>query len=207
MFFYLFSFLIILSALGVILSKNPIHSVLWLIFAFLNSSGIFLLLGAEFLAMMMIIVYVGAVAVLLLFMVMMLDTDFSSINLQPPKSTLILGVLITLCMIFNISTLISHSLQNKKLVSNSLYTIDPASNLTNTEMIGDVLYGDFFIPFQTAGVILFVAIVGAITLTVSKTSSMKKQNVAKQLARDKISSISLVKIENNSAVKGINYDL
>jgi NADH-quinone oxidoreductase subunit J len=206
MFFYLFSILILLAALGVVMSKNPVHSVLWLICAFINSAGIFILLGAEFLAMMMIIVYVGAVAVLFLFVVMMLDVDFEAV-VKPARSTLIQGVLICTGLISNISIMILSNLYGEAMTGRSSYKIDTKSALTNTEMIGSVLYSDFILPFQLAGIILFIAIVGAITLTVRKTNSMKRQNVRTQLNRDKKSSIKLVHIPNNSPVKGINYDI
>ncbi len=197
----------IIAAIGVILSRNPVHSVLWLIFAFINSAGIFLLLNAEFLAMMMIIVYVGAVAVLFLFVVMMLGAAKTD-NLQPSSLvTLFAGGVGCLVLVFNISTIIARSLNNSPLINKLQYAINPDSTLTNTEMIAEVLYSDFLIPFQVAGIILLVAIIGAITLTTNPKSNMKKQNVQKQLDRDKDSSISLVNIKPNTGVQGIDYDI
>jgi NADH-quinone oxidoreductase subunit J len=197
MFFYLFALSIIIAALGVVMLKNPVHSVMCLIMVFLSSAGLFVLLGAEFLAMMLVVVYVGAVAVLFLFVVMMLDTkDQGNKNKQIISATFTIG----LAAIGVIKLLL-----NKCANSNQMILLLP-TNISNTEMIGAVLYSDFIVAFQVAGIVLLVAIVGAITLTTQARRPIKRQDLAKQLARDG-SCVSLVNIENNSPVKGINYDL
>ena len=203
MFFYLFSFLTILSALGVVLCKNPIHSVLSLIFSFINCAGLFILIGAEFLAMMLVIVYVGAVAVLFLFVIMMLDIDYESARTKTPVAAAVFGSAICASLLFAVVYFLQLSFDSLKPLSE----VTSENQLTNTEMIGDVLYSDFLVPFQIGGIVLLVAIIGAITLTERKRNTIKKQDPAKQMQRDRASSISLVNIENNSGVKGINYDL
>jgi NADH-quinone oxidoreductase subunit J len=203
MFFYLFSFLTILSALGVVLCKNPIHSVLSLIFSFINCAGLFILIGAEFLAMMLVIVYVGAVAVLFLFVIMMLDIDYESLRTKTPVSATVLGITTCTGLLFAVAQFMQKSFTSIKQLS----PVTSTNALTNTEMIGDVLYSDFLVPFQIGGIVLLVAIVGAITLTERKRNTIKKQDPAKQLQRNRASSITIVNIENNSQVKGINYDL
>lgn len=201
MFFYLFSFFIILSALGVVLLKNPVHSVLCLIFSFINCAGLFILLGAEFLAMMIVIVYVGAVAVLFLFVIMMIDIDYESARSETPLGIAALGAISCICLVLAISRLIKQSLSGKT------FALTQQSSLSNTELIGQVLYSDFLVPFQIAGIVLLVAIVGAIVLTERKKNIIKKQDPAKQLQRSKANTLTLVDIENNSQVKGINYDV
>jgi NADH-quinone oxidoreductase subunit J len=208
MLFYLFSFLILIAAFGVIFSQNPVHSVLWLIFAFINASGLFLLLNAEFLAMINIIVYVGAVAVLFLFVVMMLDIDVAAKCLKIPNSRKIVGFIMAILFSINIGIIIWQGslLKNywNELHHWGDFPLRDFSGMTNTQSIGKVLYTDFFIAFQTAGVVLLVAIIGAITLTARKTSVIKKQIPQKQL--DRKETISMIKITPNSAVKNINYD-
>jgi len=203
MFFYLFSFLIVLSALGVVLCKNPVHSVLCLIFSFINCSGLFILIGAEFLAMMLVIVYVGAVAVLFLFVIMMLDIDYESARTKTSVSAAVFGSAICASLLFAVVYFLQLSFTDVKQLS----AVTSENQLTNTEMIGDVLYSDFLVPFQIGGIVLLVAIIGAITLTERKRNTIKKQDPEKQMQRDRASSISLVNIENNSGVKGISYDL
>jgi NADH-quinone oxidoreductase subunit J len=202
MLFYLFSFLIIAAAFGVICSRNPVHSVLWLIFAFINASGLFLLLDAEFLALINIIVYVGAVAVLFLFVVMMLDIDFTAKHFETPTKRLVIGLIMATLFCIDIGIIVSQ----KELLKDVWIDL-PLKNfqgMTNTESIGEVLYTKFLVPFQTAGVVLLVAIIGAITLTVRKAGGIKKQDPQKQL--DRKETVSLVKILPNSAVKGIDYE-
>jgi NADH-quinone oxidoreductase subunit J len=208
MLFYLFSFLIIAAALGVILSQNPVHSVLWLIFAFINSSGLFLLLNAEFLAMINIIVYVGAVAVLFLFVIMMLDIDFTAKRLKTPRSRQVIGLIMATFFSINIGIIIWQGSLLKNYWSDQHswgdFPLKNFAHMTNTQSISKVLYTDFFVAFQIAGVVLLVAIIGAITLTMRKAGMTKKQNPQKQL--DRKETVSLVKIVPNSTVKGIDYD-
>lgn len=200
MLFYVFSFLIILAALGVVLSKNPVHSVLWLIFACLNSAGLFVLLGAEFLAMMMVIVYVGAVSVLFLFVIMMLDIDVQNSQAISSKWVILIGGLICLASFAALVRLFFAYFAYEKVVIEQL-------EYSNTAMIADVLYTDFIIPFQVGGAALLVAIIGAILLTQQDRKSTKAQSVDMQLARNKQDCITMLNIEPGSAVKGINYDV
>ncbi|MCF8462385.1 MAG: NADH-quinone oxidoreductase subunit J [Rickettsiaceae bacterium] len=162
-FFYIFSLLLIVGALGVITSRNPVHAVLWLIFSFCQASGLFLLLGAEFIAMTLIIVYVGAVAVLFLFTVMMLNfntkQDFKKIAFK--NITLNLVIFIGLFVDFILVALIMFKGYEFKNKSNFLIQTD----ISNTHNIGKVLYTDFFIPFQSAGLMLFLAMIGCVALT------------------------------------------
>ena len=197
MFFYLFSFLLILASLGVVISKNHVHSVLWLIFALLNSAGLFVLLGAEFLAMMTIIVYVGAVAVLFLFVIMMIDIH-SQQYLKASKS--FLTAILTFTFFIAIAWLLHTNLKDK-IIDQVFLAQD------NVIAIADVLYTKFIVPVEVSGVILLGAIIGAIVLTDRDQRPIKKQNISQQVSRSKTDCIKMVNIANNSAVKGINYDL
>ena len=170
--FYLFAGILSLSALLVVTARNPVHSVLWLVLAFFNSAGLFVLLGAEFIAFLMVIVYVGAVAVLFLFVVMMLEVDFRSLRQGAmqyvPLGLLIGGVLLAeLIYIYNgldIPSALTHE----------------AGGVTNSVALGQVLYTDYVFPFQVAGLILFVAMIGAIVLTHRVRPGVLRQNIYKQ---------------------------
>jgi len=180
--FYIFSAVILLSALMVISSRNPVHSVLFLILAFFNAAGLFVILHAEFLAMILIIVYVGAVAVLFLFVVMMLDFK---VSLEKSNILQYMPIGIFVGMVF-ISELII-VLINTKLELNKIQILtNPLSNfenLTNTEAIGSILYTDYILYFQISGVILLVAMVGSIVLTLREREGVKRQSVPQQLER------------------------
>ena len=181
--FYLFSAILLLSSLMVISTKNPVHSVLFLILAFLNAAGIFVILHAEFLAMILIIVYVGAVAVLFLFVVMMLDfkTSLEKDNiLQYMPIGLLIGlVFITELVIVLINTRLD--LSNIQILSNPL---DNFSDQSNTEAIGSILYTNYVLYFQLSGVILLVAMVGSIVLTLRDREGVKRQIVSEQVDRE-----------------------
>tara|TARA_B100001750_G_C15338268_1_gene510914 strand:+ start:219 stop:836 length:618 start_codon:yes stop_codon:yes gene_type:complete len=177
--FYFFSFIVILSAIMVISSKNPVHSVLFLILSFVNTSGLFVLLGAEFLAMILIIVYVGAVAVLFLFVVMMLDINFIKFRegfLQYLPFGLLLGfvLLIELLMIF-----LSGNLKNMTLIEYNLLPV--TKQIENTKELGSILYTKYFYLFQLSGLILLVAMIGSIILTLRQRTGVKKQLIHKQI--------------------------
>ena len=195
--FYIFSFVMLLSSLMVISTKNPVHSVLFLILAFLNAAGIFVILHAEFLAMILIIVYVGAVAVLFLFVVMMLDIkttiEKSNILQYLPIGLFIGFVFIAELVIVLINTKLE--LSNMQILSNPL---NKFAELSNTKAIGSVLYTDYILHFQLAGVILLVAMIGSIVLTLRERTGVKRQSVVEQLSRS--SKIDLVDVKSNEGI-------
>ncbi len=180
--FYLFATITVLSALMVITAKNPVHSVLFLILAFFNSAGLFVLLGAEFIAMILVIVYVGAVAVLFLFVVMMLDISFADLRKGAmkylPVGLLTGGILLTELIAIFVGWSFAKS---AKL--NIVSPTPDASEITNTEVLGRILYTDYVFAFQVSGLILLVAMIGAIVLTHRRRPGVRKQNVSDQQAR------------------------
>ena len=176
--FYLFSSVAVLSALMVISSKNPVHSVLFLILSFVNAAGLFVLLGAEFLAMILIVVYVGAVAVLFLFVVMMLDINFIKLR-EGFLQYLPFGALLGIVLIVELGMLfLTKNFSNKSLVEYS--QIPEITKLENTKLLGSVLYTKYFFLFQISGLILLVAMIGSITLTLRQRGKSKKQNISNQ---------------------------
>ena len=176
--FYIFSLVAVLSALMVISARNPVHSVLFLILSFVNASGLFVLLGAEFLAMILVIVYVGAVAVLFLFVVMMLDINFVKLR-EGFLQYLPFGALLGIVLIIELGILfLTRSFSENSL---SKFVESPMINeIENTKMIGQVLYTDYFYLFQISGLILLVAMVGSITLTLRDRGQVKRQNISQQ---------------------------
>jgi NADH-quinone oxidoreductase subunit J len=197
-FFIVFSAILIASAVGVIVSRNPVHSVLALILAFFNAAGLFVMLGAEFLAMIMVIVYVGAVAVLFLFVVMMLDIDFVKLRAGFVKNAfagiIVGGVLLAefmwMYIHWNMSGVIPHGVQ----------PIPDPAQVTNTEALGLVLYTHYVYLFQISGMILLVAMIGAITLTHRRRTDNRTQKVAIQVARDPKDVLKVEKITSGSGV-------
>ena len=185
-FFYLFALITLASGLMVVTARNPVHSVLVLILAFFNAAGLFVMLGAEFLAMLLVVVYVGAVAVLFLFVVMMLDINFAELRegfqKYMPLGLAVGGVL--LAEIF-ITVFARSSMET---------TISVMDGPHNTAAIGLVLYTDYVYLFQLAGLILLVAMIGAITLTLRKREGVRRQVIADQNARKRADSISLVNV-------------
>ena len=173
--FYLFSSIAVLSALMVISAKNPVHSVLFLILSFVNASALFVLLGAEFLAMILIVVYVGAVAVLFLFVVMMLDINYVKLR-EGFLQYLPFGALLGIVLIVELGILfLSENFSNTSLVQ---YYKSPLFNQNeNTKQIGEILYTDHFYLFQVSGIILLVAMIGSITLTLRDRGQVKRQNI------------------------------
>ena len=176
--FYVFSLVAVLSALMVISARNPVHSVLFLILSFVNASGLFVLLGAEFLAMILVIVYVGAVAVLFLFVVMMLDINFVKLR-EGFLQYLPFGALLGIVLIIELGILfLTRSFSENSL---SKFVESPIINeIENTKLIGQVLYTDYFYLFQISGLILLVAMVGSITLTLRDRGQVKRQNISQQ---------------------------
>ena len=176
--FYLFSFVAVLSALMVISSKNPVHSVLFLILSFVNAAGIFVLLGAEFLFLLLIVVYVGAVAVLFLFVVMMLDINFIKLR-EGFLQYLPFGALLGIVLIVELGILfLTKSFSQSSLVEYS--TMPIITETENTKLLGSVLYTKYFFLFQLCGLILLVAMIGSITLTLRQRSKSKKQIIYNQ---------------------------
>ena len=187
-FFYIFSFIILSSAVMVISSRNPVHSVLFLILAFFNSAGLFVMLGAEFLAMMLIIVYVGAVAVLFLFVVMMLNINISEMK-EGFQKYLPIGLLIRIILLAEIFFVISGDGIQRDLNIN-------VQTIPNTHLIGSVLYTDYIYLFQLSGLILLVAMIGAITLTLRERIGVKKQIVNAQTDRKISDVIEVIKVNS-----------
>ncbi len=186
--FYALAAVAIMAALGVVSSRNPVHSVLFLILTFFTAAGLFVLIGAEFLAMLLVVVYVGAVAVLFLFVVMMLDVDFVELR-QGFLNYLPLGALIALVLLAQIGLVASAVLQNQAVQLNPDATAQLAP--TNAEAIGAVLYTRYFLVFQLSGLVLFVAMIGAIVLTLRSRAGVKKQDVSRQVARRRQDAVGL----------------
>jgi len=181
--FYLFAVTAVLGGLFVVISKNPVHSVLWLILAFLSSAGLFVLLGAEFVAMLLVIVYVGAVAVLFLFVVMMLDVDFAELKGELAgymPIALLIGVvfLLQLGVIFGVWVFADDAMAMRGAVA------PPPGEVHNTAALGALIYDDYIYLFQAAGLILLVAMIGAIMLTLRHRTNIKRQDVLAQMYRD-----------------------
>ncbi|MCC7305186.1 MAG: NADH-quinone oxidoreductase subunit J [Alphaproteobacteria bacterium] len=195
--FYLFATVLVLSALLVITARNPVHSVLFLIAAFFSAAGLFVLLGAEFIAMILVIVYVGAVAVLFLFVVMMLDIDFSTLR-KGAMQYVPLGLLIGAVLLTEFVT-IYLTWQFAPEYAGNLAAVNDGS-LPNTEALGSVLYTAYVFPFQVAGLILLVAMIGAIVLTHRTRPGVRKQKIAEQNAR-KVSEV--LEIKKVTVGKGI----
>ena len=199
-FFYLFAAVAVASATMVIASRNPVGSVLWLILTFFNAAGLFLLTGAEFLAMILLVVYIGAVAVLFLFVVMMLDVDFAEMRagaLQYAPIGALVGVVLLVELILVLS---ANAFDATVSAMPALPTPDPLLR-TNTQALGDVLYTRYIHFFQIAGMILLVAMIGAITLTLRHKSGVRRQNPERQNARTVDESIAVVSVESGKGLR------
>jgi NADH-quinone oxidoreductase subunit J len=188
--FYLFSAILIGSALAVIVARNPVHSVLFLILAFFNAAALFVILGAEFLAMILVIVYVGAVAVLFLFVVMMLDVDFAELK-SGAMQYIVPGALLGLLLLFELGVLVT---LNLNIPAGAVPHATPAG-LTNTEALGRVLYTQYIYYFQIAGLVLLVAMIGAIVLTLRHRPGVRRQSIARQNARTPEMAVTMVDIK------------
>jgi len=178
--FYVFSAVIIASALMVVAARNPVHSVLFLILAFFNAAALFVLLGAEFLAMILVVVYVGAVAVLFLFVVMMLDIDFVALR-SGFMRYLPLGGLLAFVMFFEFFFVLA--IWQFAGGASQARALPVPQGVSNTEALGRILYTDYIFYFQTAGMILLVAMIGAIVLTLRHRPDVKRQSISRQVAR------------------------
>ncbi len=200
LFFYLFASATVAAGFMVIAAKNPVHAVLFLILAFFNAAGLFVLLGAEFLAMILVVVYVGAVAVLFLFVVMMLDVDFAELRAGFMKNAP-LGALVGLILLAELVLVVGVRFVNPKVLAAPTSRIPSAgSGITNTEALGRVLYTDYIYFFQGAGLILLVAMIGAIVLTLRHKEGVKRQSIAAQVARGKKTAMDVVKVPSGGAV-------
>lgn len=203
LFFYVFAALIILCSVMVISSRNPVHAVLWLIFAFCNASGLMILMGAEFIAMMLIIIYVGAVAVLFLFVVMMLDIKFSELK-GAATSEMTFAFFLSAFLFVDLVVVVL--LGSKVIIpqGDSSFVISP--DIGNAYAIGRLLYTEFVLTFQTSGIILFVAMIASISLTMRLRPGVKRQKVSSQLARNKNNSLAIAKLDGKSGLDNLNYD-
>ena len=199
-FFYLFAGLAVMSGVMVISARNPVHAVLFLILAFFNAAGLFVLLGAEFLAMILVIVYVGAVAVLFLFVVMMLDVDFAELRAGFMRNAP-LGALIGVIMAVELALVGGAWLINPAAEVRAAAPVPAGgSGVTNTEAIGRILYTKYLFFFEMAGIILLVAIVGAIVLTLRHKEGVRRQSIAEQVARNKETAMDVVDVAPGKSV-------
>ena len=189
-FFYLFAAVTVAAGFMVIAAKNPVHAVLFLILAFFNAAGLFVLLGAEFLAMILVVVYVGAVAVLFLFVVMMLDVDFVELR-QGMLNYLPVGATIGLILLGELGLVVGAWTLSPELLKVVAAPVPAPGTLSNTEAIGLLLYTRYLFYFQAAGLVLLVAMVGAIVLTLRHKEGVRRQSVAAQVARDPASAIEI----------------
>jgi NADH-quinone oxidoreductase subunit J len=197
LFFYLFAGVCVASAFMVIAARNPVHSVLFLILTFVNAAALFLLLGAEFLAMILIVVYVGAVAVLFLFVVMMLDVDFVELR-QGFLNYLPVGALVGIVFLVELLLVLGSAIV--KPGTQRLITTPIATDVTNTEALGLVLYTRYIYFFQAAGLILLVAMIGAIVLTLRHRARVKRQNVSEQVARTKATAMEVRQVQSGQGL-------
>jgi NADH-quinone oxidoreductase subunit J len=198
LFFYLFAGICVASAVRVIVSRNPVHSVLFLILAFVNASGLFMLLGAEFFAMILIVVYVGAVAVLFLFVIMMLDVDFAELR-EGFLEYLPIGLVIGAVFLAEL-LLVGGGWVINPSVSKSVTAAIPA-NVSNTEALGLVLYTQYIHYFQLAGMVLLVAMIGAIVLTLRHKANVKRQDINVQNARTPELAMSVRKVASGQGLQ------
>jgi NADH-quinone oxidoreductase subunit J len=191
LFFYLFAVLCVGAGFMVVAVKNPVHAVLFLILAFFNAAGLFVLLGAEFLAMILIVVYVGAVLVLFLFVVMMLDVDFAELRAgflkYLPVGTTI-GILFLVELLFILGAWVT--------APESQPQAPPAAGLSNTAALGQILYTKYVYLFEAAGLILLVAMIGAIVLTLHHREAVRRQSAAVQVARTRATGLEVVEVES-----------
>ncbi|AXI46091.1 NADH-quinone oxidoreductase subunit J [Sulfitobacter sp. SK012] len=179
--FYLFAICVITGGLFTVISRNPVHSVLWLILSFLSAAGLFVLLGAEFVAMLLVIVYVGAVAVLFLFVVMMLDVDFAELKAEMARY-MPLALLIALVILMQF--VMAFGAWEFNAAAEGLRAQVTDMDVTNTAALGLIIYDDYFLLFQLSGLILLVAMIGAIVLTLRHRTDVKRQDVVAQMMRD-----------------------
>ncbi|MCB9993869.1 MAG: NADH-quinone oxidoreductase subunit J [Hyphomicrobiaceae bacterium] len=196
-FFYLFSAVAIAAAVMVISSRNPVHSVLFLILAFFNAAGIFMISGAEFLALILVVVYVGAVAVLFLFVVMMLDVDFAEFR-RGALQYMPVGVIIGAILLLELLMLAGTAIVSPLVAGSSVLPLD--GTISNTRALGQVIYTRYVFLFQGAGLVLLIAMIGAIVLTLRHKQGVKRQDVAAQVARTPATAIEVVKVKSGQGL-------
>ena len=197
--FYIFATVAVAAGVMVISARNPVHSVLFLILAFFNAAGLFVLLGAEFIAMILVIVYVGAVAVLFLFVVMMLDINFVELR-QGFLQYLPIGGLIGVVLLVELVFILGSWTLAPSAATMLAAPTPPVTEVTNTAAIGRILYTDYIYLFQAAGIVLLVAMIGAIVLTLRSREGVKKQRIAAQLDRRPEQTVELKKVQPGSGV-------
>ena len=198
-FFYLFAVLAVVAGVMVIVAKNPVHAVLFLILAFFNAAGLFILLSAEFLAMLLVIVYVGAVAVLFLFVVMMLDVDFAELKAgfikNAPVGLLVGGIVLAELILLFVGRGFGLGVEHSGTVGQVA-----AEGVSNTQALGQVLYTRYVYFFEVAGLILLVAMIGAIVLTLQHKEGVRRQSIAAQVARRPHQAVEVVKVASGEAI-------
>ena len=197
--FYMFAAIAVAGGVMVISARNPVHSVLFLILVFFNAAGLFLLLGAEFLAMVLVVVYVGAVAVLFLFVVMMLDINFLRFR-EGFLQYLPTGALVGLVLLVELVTVFGGWVFGADAATARMVPVPDLATVTNTEALGRLIYTDYFYLFQAAGLVLLVAMVGAILLTLRSREGVRKQDIARQLARRKEDTLEIRKIPSGGGI-------
>ena len=195
--FYLFASIALAAGVMVISARNPVHSVLFLILAFFNAAGLFVLMGAEFLAMILIVVYVGAVAVLFLFVVMMLDINFAEMR-QGFLQYLPLGGLVGLILVVELVLVLGAWVVAPEATAG--IPIQPFDQTSNTQALGEVIYTKYIYLFQAAGLVLLVAMIGAIVLTLRRREGVRRQNIHAQVTQDRDESIELKNVPSRSGV-------
>jgi NADH-quinone oxidoreductase subunit J len=196
--FYVLAVVTIVAGFGVITSRNPVHSVLFLILSFFSGAGLFVLLGAEFLAMLLVVVYVGAVAVLFLFVVMMLDVDFARLRegyvQYLPLGLVVAGVLLVEMII------VSSAVADRGAAGKNSGPLVADLHISNAQQIGRVLYTDYIYYFQAAGIVLLIAMIGAIVLTLRHKPSVRRQKIHEQVGRRRRDSVAIVKVESGEGI-------
>ncbi len=197
--FYMFAIVTVAAAVMVISARNPVHSVLFLILAFFNSAGLFVLLGAEFLAMILVVVYVGAVAVLFMFVVMMLDINIAELR-QGFLQYLPLGGVIGLILLMELVVIVGGFVISTEVNTRFAAPAPAPENLSNTEALGQLLYTNYIYFFQAAGMILLVAMIGAIVLTHRTRKGVRKQRISNQNARTPAASVEIKKVNTGSGI-------
>jgi NADH-quinone oxidoreductase subunit J len=201
--FYIFAAITVGSGVMVVSARNPVHSVLWLILAFLNSAGLFILLGAEFLAMILVVVYVGAVAVLFLFVVKMLDIDFAELR-SGFMRYLPIGALIGFVLLAELVLIFGHWVIAPGVAGIAAAPAPaPLAELTNTRALGGLIYTRYLFAFQVAGVILLVAMIGAIVLTLRERAGVRRQRIPQQVGRTRAEAVAVVKVPLGTAAEPV----
>lgn len=197
--FYVYAITIVVAALLTVTSRSPVHSVLWLILCFISAATMFVLLGAEFVAMLLVIVYIGAVAVLFLFVVMMLDVDFAQLRAEMSKYLPIAGF-IGLVLLMQLVLAFGDWTYSEGIDARLGNPTPPVEELHNTAAIGALLYDRYFLPFQLSGLVLLVAMIGAIVLTLRHRADVKRQNVLEQMYRDPAKAMELKDVKSGQGL-------